>query len=136
MMPQGFVFVDTSGWFASLVPSDPDHASAQAWLHSNDKPLFTTDYVLDETLTLLRARGQFKRAEAFGQSLLDGELGTLHFLTEEDIREAWTIFIQYSDKEWSFTDCTSLVVINRLGISSAFAFDHHFNQFGTFAVLP
>src|SRR5207248_2806056 len=135
-MPPELVFVDTSGWFASLVPSDPDHASAQAWLRANQKPLFTTDYILDESLTLLRARGQFRRAEAFGESLLNGELATLRFLTEEDIREAWRVFTQFHDKEWSFTDCTSRVVMDRLQIPSAFAFDRHFSQFGNVLVIP
>jgi predicted nucleic acid-binding protein len=57
-------------------------------------------------------------------------------LTEDDIREAWSIFLRYSDKEWSFTDCTSKVVIEKLQITTAFAFDHHFRRFGTVQVVP
>jgi uncharacterized protein len=135
-MPLEPVFVDTSGWFAAIVPSDPDHAAAQAWMKTNERPLFTTDFVLDETLTLLRARGQFARAREFGQSMLEGELGTVHFLTEEDFLGAWSVYVRFSDKEWSFTDCTSRALIERLGISSALAFDHHFVQFGSVVVLP
>ncbi len=41
------------------------------------------------------------------------------------------VFRRYQDKQWSFTDCTSKVLIERLGIAEAFAFDHHFEQFGT-----
>ena len=52
------IFVDTGAWFASVIPTDPDHAAARDWLAANTAPLLTTDYVIDETLTLLRARGE------------------------------------------------------------------------------
>jgi predicted nucleic acid-binding protein len=47
-------FGDTGGWFAAYVPTDPDHWAASAWLTANQgKRLITTDYVVDELLTLL-----------------------------------------------------------------------------------
>ena len=52
------IFVDTGAWFASAVPSDRDHAAATRWLSQNTQPLLTTDSIMDETLTLLKARGQ------------------------------------------------------------------------------
>jgi predicted nucleic acid-binding protein len=45
------------------------------------------------------------------------------------------VFQRFHDKEWSFTDCTSRVVMQRLGIQRAFAFDDHFRQFGTVTVV-
>jgi predicted nucleic acid-binding protein len=51
------VFVDAGGWYASVIPTDPDHAAATAWLSQNQEALITTDYIVDETLTLLRVRG-------------------------------------------------------------------------------
>lgn len=42
------IFVDTSGWYAGLVPSDQDHRAAIEWLSRNSEPLITTDYVLDD----------------------------------------------------------------------------------------
>ena len=52
------IFVDTGAWFALFVPSDPDHNAATEWLAANRELLFTTDFIADETLTLLRARGE------------------------------------------------------------------------------
>ena len=49
------IFVDTSAWFAAIVPSDPNHPHATSWLAQSSEPLLTTDYVIDEILTLLRA---------------------------------------------------------------------------------
>lgn len=61
------VFVDTSAWFALVVPSDPNHVQAVDWLTANPAPLVTTDYIVDETLTLLRARNERSRAIEIGR---------------------------------------------------------------------
>ena len=51
-------------------------------------------------------------------------------------KQAWIVFEQYnSDKLWSFTDCTSYVVMKESDITEVFAFDHHFEQMG-FILLP
>jgi len=130
------IFVDTGAWFASMVPSDANHAAASQWLSQDQGPLITTDYVVSETLTLLVMRRQRLQAEAFGKAIFSGQLAQLHLLSEGDIRAAWDVFLKYGDKQWSFTDCTSKVVIEKLRIASAFSFDHHFRQFGTVAVVP
>jgi uncharacterized protein len=53
-----------------------------------------------------------------------------------DIEAAWLIFERFDDKQWSFTDCVSYVVVERLAIKTAFAFDEHFRQFATLEVVP
>jgi uncharacterized protein len=130
------IFVDTGAWFASIVPSDADHVAAMRWLNQNSESLLTTDYVVDETLTLLRSRGEMQRSLDLGAAFFSGALATLHYLTPNDIQQTWSVFRQYSDKNWSFTDCSSKVVTERLQISVAFAFDHHFRQFGSIRVVP
>jgi predicted nucleic acid-binding protein len=42
----------------------------------------------------------------------------------------------YSDKTFSFTDCTSFSLMERVEITEVFAFDDHFMQYGVFSVLP
>jgi predicted nucleic acid-binding protein len=130
------IFVDTSAWYASVVPTDPNHAAATAWLAANRETLLTTDYIADETLTLLRMRQQTDRALALGKEFFEGDLAVFHLLSEDEIREAWHIFSRFHDKEWSFTDCTSKAVIERLSLAGAFAFDRHFHQFGSVVVVP
>ena len=56
------IFVDTGAWFAAFVPNDADHVMADAWLETNTDLLVTTDYVIDELLTLMKIRGEFQRA--------------------------------------------------------------------------
>lgn len=130
------IFVDTGAWYASLVPTDPDHTRAAQWLAANHSPLLTTDYVIDETLTLLRVRGERKRALLLGANFFHHGLADIHKITAADLTLAWKTFEQFDDKGWSFTDCTSKVVMERLDIKVAFAFDHHFHQFGTIQVVP
>jgi predicted nucleic acid-binding protein len=130
------IFVDTGAWFAAFVPNDPDHGAADAWLEANREPLVTTDYVVDELLTLLKMRGEYQRALRLGASLFAEDIATLTWVTPDDIRQAWTIFQRYQDKGWSFTDCVSHAVMQRLDIQTAFAFDADFRQFGTVTVVP
>lgn len=130
------IFVDTGAWFASVIVTDQDHAPATAWMARNRERLLTTDYILDETLTLLRARGQSHLAIALGAALFSGILAVLHYSTTDEIRLAWETFQQFHDKEWSFTDCLSKVVMERLKLREAFAFDQHFRQSATVSVVP
>ena len=130
------IFTDTGGWYGISVPEDPNYAAAIAWSLRNQQPLLTTDFVVDETLTLLKARGHQALALTLGQQFFDGSLATIYYLTEDDIQQSWQVFRRYADKDWSFTDCTSKFVMEKLGITEAFAFDQHFRQFGTVTVVP
>ena len=60
----------------------------------------------------------------------------MHYLTPAEIVSAWQVFRDYADKDWSFTDCTSKIVIERLECLSAAPFDDHFRQFGRVRVEP
>lgn len=130
------IFVDTSGWFASIVPSDPNHGDAVRWVTQARRSLFTTDYVIDETLTVLLARGEKRRAVQLGKRLFESGAVQVHFLTSQEIRSAWQIFRDFTDKQWSFTDCTSKLIIEQFGLTHAFSFDEHFRQFGSVVVVP
>jgi len=130
------VFVDTGAWFACFVRRDPDHAAATEWMQQNRQPLVTTDYVLDELLTLLKLRESQRVGAAAGAVLLSDQVASLERISLTDITAAWDVFRKFDDKDWSFTDCTSKVIMERLGISEAFSFDHHFDQFGTVTRVP
>ena len=130
------IFVDTGAWFAYFVRRDPDHRAAVEWMDHNRKPLVTTDYVLDELVTLLKLRESQQVAVAAGDLLWQEQAAHLQRLTAHDLTMAWDVFRRFDDKQWSFTDCTSKVVMERLEVSEAFAFDHHFEQFGSVKRVP
>lgn len=128
-------FIDTSAWFASSIPSDPRHLDVKAWFRSNVLPLITTDYVIDETLTLLRAKGYSSRAVSLGHDIFEQNVVRVHFVHAAEILSAWELFRDQPTRRWSFTDCTSKVVMDRFHIRRALALDEHFREFG-FELLP
>lgn len=134
------IFVDTGAWFAVAVRDDADHDSAMQWLRVNRDPLVTTDYILAETVTLLRMRDKTIRghrlASRVATSLLRGEAALLEKVTEDDLERALAVFRTYRDHLFSFVDCTSFVVMERLRIQSAFAFDRHFMEYPEIMRVP
>jgi uncharacterized protein len=130
------IFVDTGAWYAWQVVQDADHPAAKNWFEHASGPLITTDYVIDELLTLLKARGHLEVAVDFGEWLLSERACTVEYVHRRDIARAWQVFSTYRDKGWSFTDCVSRAIIERLHISTAASFDDHFRQFGTLTVVP
>ena len=130
------VFVDTGAWFAYFVRRDPDHTLARKWVSNNDSQLITSDYILDELFTLLKLRESYAVAVAAGKILTEEKICKIIKITPDDFARAWNVFVQFSDKGWSFTDCMSKVIMERLNISTAFSFDEHFEQFGSTVPVP
>ena len=134
-MPRNRILVDTSAWYAIIDRNDQDHVAAVSKIQILNRPLVTSNYIFDEILTLLQARLGPSIAIPFGQKLWDQEVSALIRITEEDEEKAWRVFRQYADKGFSFTDCTSFALLERLDINTVFAFDDHFVQYGKFAIL-
>jgi uncharacterized protein len=131
------IFVDTSAWFATFARRDPNHESAVAFFSSTPTQLlFTTDYVLAETLTLFKMRGEANRIYQLGRKFLEGRLCRIIWVEKTDVYKAWTVFESHRDKGWSFIDCVSRSVIERMQINETFAFDDHFREFGNVKVVP
>jgi len=55
---------------------------------------------------------------------------------EEDLERALGVFRTYRDHLFSFVDCISFVIMERLGISHAFAFDRHFDEYPGIIRVP
>ncbi len=130
------IFVDTGIWYAANVPEDSDHQVARQLLLSANSDLFTTDYVVDELLTLLVVRGHRATAKLIGNEFWTQKACDLIWTQQSDVAAAWKVFVTFDDKTWSFTDCISYAVMKRLGFVEAFALDVHFKQFGFVDVKP
>jgi predicted nucleic acid-binding protein len=118
------------------VQGDPDHEACRSLFLAHSDRLLTTNSVFDELCTLFRARGSREIADRFCPDLLSGAICRLHWVTEDDFLSAWSIYCRFTDKDWSFTDCTSYAVMQRLGITETLALDDHFRQFGIAMVKP
>jgi uncharacterized protein len=128
-------FVDTGAWFAYVNAADPDHDRVRLILERPPGRLVTSSYVFDETVTLTQARIGHRQAVTVGRALLDLAVVELMSIAPADERAAWSLFEQRRDKSYSFTDCTSFVLMRREKIATAVALDEHFSQEG-FGVLP
>lgn len=135
--PPKVCFVDTSAFYAIENRSCAEHDKALEvvrFLEEHKVILVTTDYILDETYTLLRFTLGHEVAVAFGEEIRKGGIEIVQ--VDEELQErAWKIFKRYKDKEFSFTDCTSFAVMETAGMEVAFSFDKDFRQYG-FLSLP
>jgi predicted nucleic acid-binding protein len=127
--------VDTGAWYALADRKDPDHASVGECLRERSGRLVTTNFIFDESVTLIRFRLGSTPARTFGEQLLRGGAARLVGITRRDEARAWEIFTRYRDKSFSYTDCTSFAIMQRLGIGTAIAIDEDFRSFGL-ACLP
>ncbi len=100
------------------------------FIQENQRPLLTTDYVLDETITLLRFRLGFETAQRFGDPAFEHALSRVEQVRAKDEAAAWKIFKRFSDQGYSFTDCTSFAIMERIGAEFALTLDSDFRSYG------
>lgn len=129
------VFADTAGWGHLVDPSQKHHARA-ADIYRNVRQrgdtFITTNYVLVELAALLinPLRIPHPKIVAFVESLkASPHVHIVHVDPALDA-QAWQLFADRSDKEWSLVDCASFVVMRRQGMSEALTTDRHFEQAG------
>jgi predicted nucleic acid-binding protein len=123
------IFADTSGFVALGNEDDSFHIQASKILSSLYPFKFiTTNYVIAETITRLLFDTHHKNAVAFGEMLFSSKNIEIVYVDEDTEAKAWSLFKKYSDKEFSFVDCTSFVVMQNRYIKSAFSCDKHFEQ--------
>jgi len=132
------LFVDTAGWVACADAADPDHEATRA---ARDEALearrvlVTTDYVVDETLTLIRMRLGLAAAEAWWAQVEGSRRVRHESIDAVRAEKARALFFRHRDKRYSFTDCTSFVLMKELRLKHALTTDRHFRQAG-FLVVP
>jgi hypothetical protein len=125
--------VDTSGFYALLVQGDRMHARAKDILARAARSggrFATTDYILDEVATLLKARGHGHLNDAFFETVFASAVCRIEWMDPEQFEHARRFFLKHRDQDWSFTDCFSFCVMRPLGIRDALTTDKHFRQAG------
>jgi predicted nucleic acid-binding protein len=129
------LFVDTSAWMAYTNRADPDHSQVRAWLASFEGRLVTSNEVFSETVTLCLYHLGHYVAALVGEALRDPGTVDLIRLSGQDEEQAWQLFLRRPDKTYSYTDCSSFVLMRRLGLERALALDADFEREG-FEVVP
>ena len=127
------IFVDTGPWVAWMDMRDQwreDVLSGMATLKAQRRSLVTTNWVLAEAYTSLVDR--IARVAIARLRTMIEESALIQVVWVDRLIEelAWQKFLLYDDKNVSMVDCTSFVVMEQLGLRTAFTFDHHFTQVG------
>lgn len=133
------IFVDTGAWYALMDAGDPNHRAAAVLYRDlargrHGRPV-TSDYVLAEAYTLCRFRGGIGPLRKLATLVRGSQTLRVLHVTEAEHAAALDLMLAREDKRWSFTDCTSFVLMESLNVRDAFAFDQNFAQAG-FLVYP
>lgn len=121
------MLVDTGAWYAIADRSDRHHDRArQFYLEEAPKGrLITTDLIVAESWSLTAAHLGRRAAVTFWETLRVARIPILP-LDGVDLESAWRIMQAFPDQTFSFTDCTSFALMERIDVHEAFAFDSHF----------
>jgi hypothetical protein len=127
------LYIDTGAFLARHIRMDQYHRRAQAaWKALSRLPwrCYTSNFVLDETFTLLARRASYPFAAQRARNIMAS--ATLEILrpSHEDESAALDLFEKFADQEVSFTDCVSFVLMRKYQIKRAFSFDRHFRHAG------
>jgi predicted nucleic acid-binding protein len=132
------IFVDTSGFFAMVVTEDDMHAKSVELLGrgmDDGQRFVTSDYVLDETASLLRARGQGQLLHPWFEMVHSSKALRIEWMDVDRFGKTRQMFLRHHDKGWSFTDCFSFHLMHVLRLTDALTKDKHFHQAGFNALL-
>lgn len=135
-------FVDSSVYIAFCNKRDKKHREADGLIDEIKKGIFgpvivyTKDYVFHEAVTSIVSFTRRKdSAVNAGEAILSSKITRVIRVDDEAFRGARNLFKRFKDKLWSFTDCTSFVLMKRNKLVTSFTFDEHYRQAG-FKTLP
>lgn len=134
------VFADTGYWIAILNPRDQLHErakSASARLRQERVILVTTEMILVEFANYYAERGAWFRQQVAQviQSIQREPNLRLVEQTRVLFQNALALYRNRLDKQWSLTDCASILVMKEYKIVAILAYDFHFEQAGFTTLL-
>jgi uncharacterized protein len=127
------VFTDTSYYIARVMPMDQWHKAAVKAVRPG-MTFFTSSLVINETISLLQARGYFSAALTFLDRIRQSEDVQIFYPDPALQAAAWDLFGEWGGSGANAVDCVSFALMKQMGIRRAFTFDSHFRTAG-FEVL-
>ena len=131
------LFIDTWGWLTLRDRRESRHQEVVSYdrdLRLQQGIAYTSDYVLDETITLLFRRLPFTTArdslKNINQAISEGYLNLLR-ITPEQFDQAIDLRLRFQDKpRISFTDFVSMVLMRERDMTHILTEDDHFARVG------
>ena len=132
------IFIDTGAFLARYLSKDQYHSKAIGFWNEIKKKrdaCFTSNFILDETFTLLGRRAGYDFAAQRATSIYASKLLTILRPNRADEVKAIDFFQKFADQNVSFTDCITFVLLRKEKIKRVFSFDSHF-QWAGFKLCP
>jgi uncharacterized protein len=134
------LFVDTWGWVAVADRKDAGHEAATEIFRQARRSggAITSNFILDETFTLLFKRHPFEDAWHFTTNVMQSPFIDIQEVTGARFSRTIELRKQFSDKpKISFTDLSTMAIMVELGITDILTADRHFTHVGLgFRALP
>ena len=127
------IFIDTGAFLAKEIAADQFHRQAmEFWqrITEEESPvLYSSEHVLDETVSLLARRTSYSWATEWGTDVLNAGIQFLP-TNGNDLKDAFHLMRKFADQAVTLTDCISFVLMKKEGLRDAFGFDRHFTSAG------
>jgi predicted nucleic acid-binding protein len=130
------VFVDTSAFYAHMVKSEESHVAVRdtfARLLDQGRPMWTTSFVMVETMALLQHRIGLAAARDFDEEVLPAV--QVRWVDEHLYRLGIDRLWREDRRQLSLVDVVSFEFMRIEGLETALAIDPDFAEAG-FRVLP
>jgi predicted nucleic acid-binding protein len=130
------LFLDSGALIARALENDANHEAAMdLFRRISDRDvayehLFTSNFIVDETVTFLLYRSGSRPAlEVLGWVRASPNVRVLH-VSEDVEAEADAVFRRFARSRISYTDCTTKVLVERESIDAVFSFDRDIQALG------
>ena len=120
---------DTSFWVALAASHDTHHDQPLALWTDERRPVVVTNHLAGEIWTFLRRRAGHLAAVTAVEVLRSRRVQLVH-VDESVEQDAWRWLERHDEREYSFVDATSFMLMRRLRIREALAFDGDFTAAG------
>lgn len=130
------VLVDSGVFYAHADTDAARHTAAvrafDALIDNELGQPYTSDYVYDEAVTLTLSRtGDFERARTIGRRIRGvgkfPRLVQIEYVTPPVFQNAVELFERYDDQHLSFTDSTTVALVEKHDIDAVLSYDGDFD---------
>jgi len=120
------IMLDTSFIISYFNTRDQNHSKAAKLMKQMHEPLCLTDYIFGETATvsLIRLKS-IEKASKIGEML---KLLRIIDVEKSTFDKAWDLFCRQNDTTLSFTDCTTISIMQENYIEKIATYDGDFGK--------
>ena len=130
------VLIDASIFCAFANTDDIFHQKAKTILErlfaDRDQRLVTTDYIFDESVSVVMRKAGKELAKELGRFILQSEIILMN-IDDSLFPQAWELF--QKTEGFSFTDCSSLAFMTLVGVPKIATFDKGFRNANNIKII-